>query len=238
LKHIFFGIILIAIFAQFSFGQSVKIVPKKVVYVRKNAEEFEIQRKASVIYPQISNFDKNISAKISEQISYRKNFEVTLDQIKTELGIIELSYKINYNKNFILDMTLTQESLQAYPWTEKRFIVLDLRTGKRIKTDELFKAKSLGKITKMIRAAMKRELKKKGFEPDAAFAFKSKIRLETVKLSDLEGFSVSDNGITFLFDYDFNFASLADEPAGRYFFSWKQLKPYLKTDGLFATFAK
>jgi hypothetical protein len=237
-KHIFFGIVLISIFAQFSFGQNIKIVPKKVVYVRKNAEEFEIQRKAAVIYPKISNFDKNMSAKISEQISYWKNFEITLDQIKTELGIIELSYKINYNKNFILDITLTQESQQAYPWTEKRFIVLDLRTGKRVKLDELFKAKSVGKITKMIQSAMKRELEKKDFEPETAFAFKSEVKLETVKLSDLEGFSVSDKGITFLFDYDFNFASLADEPAGRYFFSWKQLKPYMKTTGLFAKFVK
>jgi hypothetical protein len=238
LKHIFFGIILIAFFAQFSFGQSIKIVPIKVVYVRKNAEEFENQRKVAVIYPKISNFNKDISAKISEQISYWKNFEVTLDQIKTEFGITELSYKINYNKNFILDITLTQESQQAYPWTEKRFIVLDLRTGKRIKTDEMFKAKSFGTINKLIQATMKRELKKKDFEPDTAFSFKSKVKLDTVKLSDLEGFSVSDKGITFLFDYDFNFASLADEPAGRYFFSWKQLKPYIKTDGLFATFAK
>ena len=238
MKHIFFGIILITFFAQFSYGQSVKIVPIKVVYVRKNAEEFENQRKVAVIYPKISNLDKDVSAKISEQISYWKNFEITLEQIKTEFGITELSYKINYNKNFILDITLTQESQQAYPWTEKRFIVLDLRTGKRIETDELFEAKSLGKITKMIQTAMKRELKKADFEPDAAFAFKSNVKLETVKLSDLEGFSVSDKGITFLFDYDFNFASLADEPAGRYGFSWKQLKPYLKTDGLFATFAK
>jgi hypothetical protein len=238
LKHIFIGIILIAFFAQFSFGQSIKIVPIKVVYVRKNAEEFENQRKVAVIYPKISNFNKDISAKISEQISYWKNFEVTLDQIKTEFGITELSYKINYNKNFILDITLTQESQQAYPWTEKRFIVLDLRTGKRIKTDEMFKAKSFGTINKLIQAAMKRELKKKDFEPDTAFSFKSKVKLDTVKLSDLEGFSVSDKGITFLFDYDFNFASLADEPAGRYFFSWNRLKPYIKTDGLFATFAK
>jgi hypothetical protein len=137
-----------------------------------------------------------------------------------------------------LDITLTQESQQAYPWTEKRFIVLDLRTGKRIKTAEPFKAKSLGTITKMIKSAMKRELEKKGFEPEMAFAFKSKVKLETVKLSDLEGFSVSDKGIAFLFDYDFNFASLADEPAGRYFFSWNQLKPYIKPDGLFAQFAR
>jgi hypothetical protein len=237
-KHIFFGIVLISIFARFSFGQSIRIVPKKVVYVRKDAEEFEIQREAAVTYPKISNFDKNISAKISEHISYWKNFETTLNQIKTELGITELSYKINYNKNFILDITLTQESQQAYPWTEKRFIVLDLRTGKRVKLDELFKAKSVGKITKMIQSAMKRELEKKDFEPETAFAFKSEVKLETVKLSDLEGFSVSDKGITFLFDYDFNFASLADEPAGKYFFSWKQLKPYLKTIGLFAKFAK
>jgi hypothetical protein len=238
MKTVFILIILLLLLAVNSFTQSINIVAKKTVYTRKVSEGFDNWREVSVMSPKISNFNKNISAKISEQISYWKNFEITLNQVKTELGIIELSYKVNYNKNFILDITLTQESQQAYPWTEKRFIVLDLRTGKRIKTADVFKANSLGTITKMIQSAMKRELEKKDFEPETAFAFKSDVKLETVKLSDLEGFSVSDKGITFLFDYDFNFASLADEPAGRYFFSWKQLKPYLKTDGLFARFAR
>jgi hypothetical protein len=238
MKPVFLLIILFSLSAVNTFTQSITIVAKKTAYTRKSVEGFENWRDVSVIYPKISNFDKNVAAKISEQISYWKNFEITLAEIKGESGITELSYKINYNKNFILDITLTQESQQAYPWTEKRFIVLDLQTGKRIKIDELFETKSLRTIAKMIRSAMKRELEKAGFEPDVAFAFKSKVKLETVKLSDLEGFSVSDKGITFLFDYDFNFASLADEPAGKYFFGWNRLKPYLKQTGLFSRFTK
>ncbi len=238
MKTVFLLIILLTPAAVNTFAQSITIVPKKTVYTRKSVEEFDNRRNVSVMYPKISNFDKNVSAKISEQISYWKNFETTLDEIKAESVITELSYKINYNKNFILDITLTQESQQAYPWTEKRFIVLDLRTGKRVKVRDLFEPKSVGTVEKMIRSAMKRELEKAGFEPETAFAFKSKVKLETVELADLEGFSVGDKGITFLFDYDFNFASLADEPAGRYFFGWKRLKPHLKKTGLFSRFTK
>lgn len=238
MKTIFLLIISLLGFAVNNFTQSIKIIPKKTVYIRKNQEGFENKRKVTVNYPRIENFDKNISAKIQEQISYWKNFEISLKEVKTEFGINELSYKINYNKNYILDITLTQESIGAYPWTEKRFIVIDLQTGKRIKPDELFAAKSIGTITKMIQAAMKRELKESELEPENAFFNKPAFKINTLKLADLEGFTVSDKGITFLFDYEFNFASLANEPAGRYFFSWKQLKPFLKKDGLFRRFAR
>jgi hypothetical protein len=100
MKTVFFLIILPSLFVVNTFTQSITIVPKKTVYTRKASEEFENWRKVSVIYPKISNFDKNVSAKISEEISYWKNFETTLKEVKTELGITELSYKINYNKNF------------------------------------------------------------------------------------------------------------------------------------------
>jgi hypothetical protein len=60
-----------------------------------------------------------------------------------------------------------------------------------------------------------------------------------VKASDqVEKFSVSNRGVTFLYDYGFPHVSLALQPEGRYFFSWAELKPFLAPYGKIADLSK
>ena len=50
-------------------------------------------------------------------------------------------------------------------------------------------------------------------------------------LENLDNFSVDPKGITFLYDAGYPHAIQAFEPVGRYFFSYSELKPYIKPDG-------
>ena len=51
-------------------------------------------------------------------------------------------------------------------------------------------------------------------------------------------FSVSDKGATILYDAGFPHVIQALEPEGRYFFTWTQLKPFIRPDGLLARFVR
>ena len=51
------------------------------------------------------------------------------------------------------------------------------------------------------------------------------------EVKNLDEFSVSDKGVTFLYDAGFPHASRALQPAGEYFFSYAELLPYIKRNG-------
>ena len=55
---------------------------------------------------------------------------------------------------------------------------------------------------------------------------------------NLDDFSVGTKGLTFLYDAGYPHAIQAFEPNGRYFFSYSQLKPYIKRDGLLGQFVE
>jgi hypothetical protein len=56
--------------------------------------------------------------------------------------------------------------------------------------------------------------------------------------SHLDNFAINDQGVTFLFDAEFPHAVQAFEPGGSYFFSYAELKPYIKRDGPLAVFIR
>ena len=56
------------------------------------------------------------------------------------------------------------------------------------------------------------------------------------EISKLDQFSISDKGVTFLYDYGFGHAYKALEPEGRYFFTWAEMRPYVKKRGRFSVF--
>jgi hypothetical protein len=57
-----------------------------------------------------------------------------------------------------------------------------------------------------------------------------------IKASDLDDFSISDKGVTFLYDAEFPHVVQAFQPVGQYFFSFAELKPYIKRSGPLAMF--
>ncbi len=58
------------------------------------------------------------------------------------------------------------------------------------------------------------------------------------ELKDLDNFSVSKTGITFLYDAGFPHVIKALEPKGHYFFSYEELKPYIESHGPLGQFVR
>jgi hypothetical protein len=60
--------------------------------------------------------------------------------------------------------------------------------------------------------------------------------VQEFKIENLDDCSVGARGITFLYDAGYPHAIQAFEPEGRYFFSYAELKPYIKRDGILGQF--
>jgi hypothetical protein len=71
-------------------------------------------------------------------------------------------------------------------------------------------------------------------ETDPASLFES----TNFTVADLNEFSVGDNGVSFIYDYGFPHVIQALQPGGSYFFTWTQLKPYIKPGGLLSRIAR
>jgi hypothetical protein len=120
-------------------------------------------------------------------------------------------------------------------------VVVDLKTGKRVTPLDVFI--NLERLAAKAKDKQAAEVEKslKQIESDPAnkeyldFDF---FENTNFTVENLEKFAVSDKGVTFIYDYGFPHVIFALQPEGRYFFSWAQLKPFIKPGGLLAKFIR
>ena len=148
-------------------------------------------------------------------------------------------YTINYNKNNILDVTLFIEGSGAYPSGSSKYLIVNTKTGNRVKPADVFTdlngLAALGK--KSLQAEIKTEtIRIKKDEPD--FEPTEYFNNANFTTDNLWAFTISDTGLTFHYDYGFPHVAKALEPDGEFFFSWAELKPFIKKDGLFGKLLK
>ena len=154
--------------------------------------------------------------------------------------VADTTYKIIYNRNYLLagDFTVSEYAARPVPsaFTEHRLI--STKTGLRIKLTDAFLGESVSKLKSLLKEQMTKEEAKslKKFQSDSAA--ENKIWKEELAeghdISDcLTNFQVDDTGVTFFHDWRFPGPDLSVEPEGRYFFSWQQLKPFIRKDGPF-----
>ena len=233
-----FSLLFIIVFSTFAFSQSVVITPKKVTYKRPKPIS-EYKKSFIVTYPKVKAATPTLSKKIETAISYEKNNNLDIkDEINDTQWLEDASYTVNYNKKSILDITLSAEGSGAYPSTFNKTVVVDLKTGNKVKPIEVFT--NLSGLALMCKQAQQAEIKKaivdiKKENPDEenpADLFKE----SNFTVKNLDEFSVNDKGVTFIYDYGFPHVILALQPDGQYFFTWAQLKPYIKRGGLLEQF--
>lgn len=231
----------ISAFSLNIFSQSVRITPKKVTYKRPKPES-EYKKSFVVTYPQIKAATPALSRKIETAISYQKNNDLNL---KEELGeyqwLEDASYEVNYNKNNILDTTLTLEGSAAYPSTFSKTIIVNEKTGNRVRPIAVFN--NLPRLAAKVRTAQIAEIKKAKADykkdPDSKdFDGAEYFNAAKFTTKQLENFSVSDKGVTFMYDYEFPHVVLALQPDGTYFYSWAELKTFIKRGGLLSQFIR
>lgn len=236
--------VLLIIFAAFSvidaFSQSVVITPKKTVYTRTKPIS-DYKRNFTITYPVVKAATPALSKKIQTAIDYRSNLGLSL---KEELGEIqwleEADYEVGYNEKGVLSISLSMNGSGAYPSGVTKVIVVNLRTGSKVKAIDVFT--NLPGLTALVRKAQKKEIadaiisirKNDPQETDPKSLFKGK----TITAKSLEGFSVNAGGITFNYDYGFPHVIQALEPDGTFMFTWRQLRPYIKAGGLLTRLAR
>ena len=236
--------------ASVSFAQTIVIQPKKTVYTRKGKGVPKHKRTFVVTYP-LFNGTMNVAAKkkLADTISYWRVFETTLQEnLNDSDWLYEMSYAVNYNKNGILDIALTMEGVGAYPDQSIKNLVVDLKTGEQIKFADVFKTESLDQFAPLVDAKLKAENaetiksidadKSSGYSKEDNDSFKEQLDALSFTAETFDDFSVSDKGVTIFYDAGFPHVIQALQPAGRYFFTWTEVKPFIKPDGLLGKFVR
>lgn len=259
-KKLTVTIVVILILASNSFAQSVIIKPRKVIYTKDDiipenpiidrgdggnaaARDWEA---VTVIYPQVSGIDSLVA----------QNLEAAFDgyYLQDSLGRSPLSfpelvskkgqglhnYKVNYNDNGLLDISFHWKLILGHLYEELYTIVFDVNSGARVMPQHVFMNTS--GLVAMIKKAQQLEVKqaiatmKKNDRLYAMCSFVKKEFRGKFSARNLANFSISDKGITFLYNYNKEHMCVDTYPTGRYFFTWSQVKPFIKPAGMFGNF--
>lgn len=238
---IFCCLLFIFAFAAFSFAQSVTITSRKITYKRPKPS-VDYKKTFTVNYPRVKAATPALSKKIETTISYAK---VSNLNIQEELGEIqwleEADYLVNYNKHGMLDITLSLSGSGAYPSTFNKTVVVDLKTGNRLRPADIFTNLTglAAKIKKLQQAEIRKAREDYKKDPDSAdFDGAEYFDNADFTAENLAEFSVSDDGVTFLYEYGFPHVVKALEPDGTFLLGWTQLKPFIKPGGLLARFIR
>jgi hypothetical protein len=200
-------------------------------------------KEATIQYPQVTGLtDPALLNKVQKAISLKRVFGQSIEELRKEFQtesswLSEIYYKVNHNRNFLLDITFTKSGVGAYPSAFDERVVVDLKTGNVLKVSDLFKRESMGALAALVNKLMQEEIRQKEAEikrtqssEDVEFLL-SQLKQNRFQTKDLNQFSVSDRGITFFYDYGFPHVIKALEPSGQFFFTYDQLKPFIRSEG-------
>jgi hypothetical protein len=239
-KNIVLAVLCLFVFALPAYAQTITVAPNKTTY-RRPKPISSYKKSFVVTRPKIRGASPLIAKKIEASISYEKNFDLNVpDEIKGTQWLEEASYNVDYNKNGILGVSLTIEGSGAYPDGSTKPVVVNVKTGSRVLPADVFT--NLNELAAKARIKQHAEIKQglidiKKDEPDADSP-ENLFESANFTAANLKEFSVSDKGVTFWYDYGFPHVIEAMQPEGRFFFSWAQLKPYIKKGSLFAQFVR
>ena len=171
-------------------------------------------------------------------LDFKNIFGSSLAEYRQGDWLTDFDYKVNYNQNYILDITFTESGSGAYPDTHTKHFAINLKNGEVIKAADAFDSSSLDTLAALVdrklQAEVRQILKENRDEKDTQDLF----REVKFKTSDLNDFSIGSRGVTFLYDAGFPHVVQALQPNGSYFFSYAQLKSYIKRDGPLAIFIR
>jgi hypothetical protein len=220
--------------------------PRRVVLVRTGAiaRDFPERKRAIVVYPVVSGLsDAAVLRRVRSALDIKNAFGSTLADYRGDAWLSEFGYKVNHNADYLLDITFTQNGVGAYPDDQEKHLLISLRDGSVVKAADVFEASKLDALAQLVDRELQREIAKIEMEnltgvTDVDERKSINDAYENLRFGrdNLDEFSVSNSGVTFLYDAGFPHVIKALEPHGRYFFGYKTLKGYIRRDGLLAKF--
>lgn len=222
---------------------------RRIVLVRSRelAKQFPNRKTAILTYPVISGLsDPVVSRRVRSALDFKNIFDYSLKEYREDAWLSEFSYVVNYNSNYLLDITFNQSGMGAYPDEQSKHFLINLRNGSVIKASDAFQSDRLQELAAAVDRKLQAELKqidKENSEPNAEQPDEKAVRREAYEalkfeVQNLDEFSVGRKGITFLYDAGFPHVIRALEPNGRYLFTYTQLKPFIKPDGPLGQFVR
>jgi len=197
-----------------------------------------------IVLPVVTGIkDPAVLARVRAAFDLKNIFGSSLDDYRQDTWLSDFGYKVNYNADYLLDITFTQDGLGAYPDTHHKHMLISLRDGYPVKAADVFDGTRLDAMAQLVNRELQREIGKLK-EENLADVREADERqgitdaYENLKFEPqhLDEFSVSKTGVTFLYDAGFPHVIKALEPQGRYFFSYKALHDYIRNDGPLAKF--
>ncbi|MEA2205303.1 MAG: hypothetical protein QOE77_2079 [Blastocatellia bacterium] len=228
-----------------SAGSRVNITSRRIVLRRNGdiAKTFPHRKTAVITYPIISGpGDPTVLRRLRAAIEFKNIFDYSLAEYRADAWLSEFSYVLNYNNNYLLDLTFTQSGVGAYPDEHTKHFLFNLKDGSIVKAADVFEADRLAALTAEVNRKLQRELKQIAADNAEGTTAEDRDMIaqahEALKFeaADLDNFSVSSKGVTFLYDAGLPHVIQALAPAGKYFFRYATLRSYIKREGLLGRF--
>ncbi len=158
------------------------------------------------------------------------------------MGLTNIDYEIILNDKGILSFINKNEFIAAHPTTNMEYFCFDLKTGKKIesnqKQEDIF---SSPKQKQVFMQGLKTKIEARGKEKmkelDAETTPELSERIKSISLENVT-FMITPKGIDYIYSYDLPHVMQAIEPEITYSFSWQELDKFVKKDGVLAPFYK
>jgi hypothetical protein len=220
----------------------VTVQSRNVIIVRSGeiVRDFPERKRARVRYPIVLGLsNSSVLRRVQRTLAIKNVFGMSLEEYRRDDGLENFDYKINYNKNYLLDLTFQHSGMDAYPSTETRHFLINLKNGMIIKAADAFRAEALATLPAMANQKLKAETKElakvvaddKELDAEQKASLKEQLEQLTFTVDSLNQFSVSDKGLTFLYDAGFPHVIQALQPNGEYFFTYAEVRSYIKPTG-------
>jgi hypothetical protein len=217
------------------------IIQKRRMVLTRDPEvivAFPQKKIATVTYPVISGLRPPVLTRVRTILEFKNIFDYSLKEYRQDSWLDEFTYEVNHNGNYLLDLTFNQSGSGAYPDDQSKHFLINLRDGTVVKAADAFQEKQLPELATKVNEKLKAELQRilkslresKSDPEDVRVASEAQEPLE-FKIENLNDFSVNAKGVTFLYDAGYPHAIRAFQPVGKYFFTYAELKPFIKLDG-------
>lgn len=225
-----------------------KVIIKDNVIVLKS--KGESPREVTIKLPSVSGLKDNKALdKLKDILSLENTFGESLEEIQAEIsegdyGTQYVDFEVNYNQHNLLDINIFMESWGAHPNTFNAHRAINLKTGDVLTAGDVFNKPLLNKLVAKIKSLKKAEERDSLEDPhyseeEMDTIIKGVEEAKDYDLNDLDDFSIGDKGLTFHYNYGtFPYVYKNLQPAGTYFISYKDLKPFIDPKGPLGVFVK
>ena len=190
------------------------------------------------IVPVVTGLPTEVLKRVRKEVELKNVLGGFFYKVYKARQLINFDYRVNHNRHQILSMTFTWNAMFDQ---FQRLVVFDLRNGKIVEAEDLFRDDQVAGLVKLIDQKLRNEVEQMIRDYKGKGNIRGMLEVQgkmTVTPSDLARFEINDKGITFFYDPGFHHAAAWLEPPGRYFFTYSELKPFLKPDTVVSQFVK